>query len=292
MTKSKYTENLNSPAKKIMRVLVYDEAKNRFAKVGEDAGRVLLLPGRIPKQEIALAKTFLKAHVTAIDPDSVAVEAARTCGADDVIIGKVQEIATDLRFGFVNLDTCVSVTNEWVGEAIGRVSFLAPLVTTWFSYGREDPRYRLTQVDRYRIEKQFGGIDELPEKLRNRICFAWQRALWSSSGMKTIDRKMAMRLLKVWVYTHGVSGARMFAALWATDRRFYNSGGSRVRTVQVHPKMFETSINDFSATLGRDEALRLFDCTPGQLAAWRAVQTQRLNREKKRKMIECPPATL
>lgn len=267
-----FKPEFDSPAKRVTRVLVYNEVLER--RRNPLRCRVLILPGRVPAQEIYAAKTLLNAHVTAIDVDPVAIEAAESATADTVIRGSAAELDDVDAFDFINLDVCPTITTEWVLKAMSRAAVASrAFVATWFSCGREMVG-QLKHDGLHQLREKFGDVGALPEVVRNRLCFAWSEAYMRSQGLTALERMRQLRPLKTWAYSRNSRGARMIAILWTRERRYYPRGPKRqIEHVKVSSEIYYEVVAEYARR--RYDVEKLFNITRAQLAAWKAMREER-----------------
>jgi hypothetical protein len=267
-TVSKFGYQHVSVGKHVARVLVYQGMQSVR---GREDGSVLILPGEVPQHEIWCAKNILNAvKVTALDVNKKAVEQAMQHGADEGLVGKIDDLDPCRRFDFVNLDTCklvTSTTGMHVGRAFERAATVCTsTLATWFSYGHEYLPV-VHNSRHHRLYERWGDLSDVPSGIRHRLTYIWKFALVSGPGLfsSAVEKMRPMAVL-----SYPGNRMPMFVVIWSTWNAVVRVSFRRIRRGSAARE----EVLSMAASLGTARASKIFGLKATTIAAWRAVKTR------------------
>lgn len=192
---STFKPHMVSDAKRVLRAHLYATVSEVTRRMRyEGPASVFMLPGEDPRGEIGTARHFLKdCEITAFDRHESALAAAKAAGADNLLLGDIDNITRwdtheslrNRHFRFVNLDLCRTL-GYGCGSLINRAGHLTQILAVFVAYGREDrdEMQNIQQAARFHEDcfkymppeklRMMGDLPELPSHILGRVMRLWR----------------------------------------------------------------------------------------------------------------------
>lgn len=204
MAKRAFDPGMVTDAKRLVRGEHYLLASRLVRSRSADRSRirVLMVPGRAAQEEVSAIRAAMPgAHITAVDRDTAALEAAIEAGADDVVeadLGGVERRSWNdpalsrHSFDIVNIDLCCGATTQMrdILRAATSATSNRGVVMGWFSYGRDVVEFYVAKERGHILNE--ARVNSVPEAMRGRIGYLTDSRLSVVSALSYRGNQMPM----------------------------------------------------------------------------------------------------